>query len=124
MRGRDRPVAPASLHGQDDAGVLGAEGALDRRNPHRGDPRHGDRDSRAMNAAASLLESPSIAGIPLEFLLFAATLAGVALFHHHTLRVALTGLAAITGYKLAFTGFKEGAGIGGLVAHLQHEGVI
>ncbi len=77
-----------------------------------------------MSAAASLLESPSIAGIPLEFLLFAATLAGVALFHHQTLRVALAGLAAIAGYKLAFTGFREGPGIAGLVAHVEAEGVI
>jgi hypothetical protein len=39
---------------------------------------------------------PSIAGIPLDFVLFAAVLAGVALFHHHALRVALIGLAVIT----------------------------
>ena len=32
-------------------------------------------------------------GIPVDFVLFAITLAGVALFHHHTLQVALTGLA-------------------------------
>ena len=32
-------------------------------------------------------------GIPFEFLLFAATLLGVALFHHRTLQVALTGVA-------------------------------
>ena len=30
------------------------------------------------------------------FVLFALTLLGVALFHHHTLAVALTGLAVIT----------------------------
>ena len=35
-------------------------------------------------------------GVPIDFILFAATLLGVALFHHHTLKVALTGLAAIT----------------------------
>ena len=59
-----------------------------------------------------------------EFLLFAATLLGVALFHRHTLAVALTGLAAIIAYKLAFTGFKGGAGLPGLAAHLLHEWVI
>mgnify|MGYP003345445264 CR=1 FL=1 len=32
--------------------------------------------------------------IPIEFVLFALTLLGVALFHHHTLRVALVGLAS------------------------------
>src|SRR5207302_1356640 len=44
--------------------------------------------------------------------------------HHHTLQVALTGLAAIVGYKLAFTGFKFGPGLGGLALHMQHEWVI
>ena len=77
-----------------------------------------------MAQTTALVDSPALAGIPLEFFLFAATLAGVALFHHHTLRVALIGLAAIVGYKLAFTGFAEGAGIGGLAAHLEHEWVI
>ena len=66
----------------------------------------------------------SIAGIPLEFLLFAATLAGVAVFHHHTLRVALIGLATVVLYKMGFAGFKDGAGLGGLLAHLQHEWVL
>jgi Na+/H+ antiporter NhaD/arsenite permease-like protein len=62
--------------------------------------------------------------IPIEFLLFALTLAGVALFHHHTLQVALAGLAAITIYKLAFVGFNQSAGLIGLVLHLHHEWVI
>ncbi len=75
-------------------------------------------------AAASAADSPALLGIPVDFILFAATLAGVALFHHHTLRVALTGLAAITAYKLLFTGFREGPGFGGLAAHLGHEWVI
>lgn len=47
-----------------------------------------------------------IFGIPVEFILFGLTLLGVALFHHHTLRVALTGLAAILIYKEAFTDFS------------------
>jgi Na+/H+ antiporter NhaD/arsenite permease-like protein len=63
-------------------------------------------------------------GIPVDFILFAMTLLGVALFHHHTLRVALTGLAAIVLYKLVFTGFKFGPGVGGLALHMQHEWVI
>ena len=62
-------------------------------------------------------------GIPLEFVLFAATLLGVALFHHHTLAVALTGLTILIGYKLLFTGFHAGPGVPGLIAHLQHEWV-
>ena len=47
----------------------------------------------------------------------------MALFHHHTFNVAMTGLAAIVAYKLAFTGFKTGPGIAGLLGHLQHEWV-
>src|SRR5262245_25604827 len=63
-------------------------------------------------------------GISIDFILFALTLLGVALFHHHTLPVALAGLAAITIYKLGFTGFKEGDGLHGLAAHLTHEAVV
>jgi Na+/H+ antiporter NhaD/arsenite permease-like protein len=63
-------------------------------------------------------------GVPIDFVLFAITLAGVALFHHHTLQVALAGLAAIVLYKLAFTGFKTGPGLGGLALHMAHEWVI
>ena len=63
-------------------------------------------------------------GIPVDFILFALTLLGVALLHHHTLGVALTGLASIVVYKLAFTGFKSGAGLAGLGLHMQHEWVI
>jgi Na+/H+ antiporter NhaD/arsenite permease-like protein len=63
-------------------------------------------------------------GIPVDFILFALTLIGVAVFHHQTLRVALTGLAAIVLYKLLFTGFKFGTGLGGLALHMHHEWVI
>ena len=63
-------------------------------------------------------------GIPVDFILFALTLLGVAIFHHHTLYVALTGLAAVSIYKLLFTGFKFGTGLSGLVLHLEHEWVI
>src|SRR4051794_23034212 len=62
-------------------------------------------------------------GIPVDFILFALTLLGVALFHHHTLPVALTGLGAIIIYKLAFTGFKFGTGLTGFGLHMQHEWV-
>ena len=60
----------------------------------------------------------------MEFILFALTLLGVALFHHYTLQVALTGLAAITVFKLAFTGFKTGPGFEGLAGHMGHEWVM
>ena len=77
--------------------------------------------------AATALQSSEpmlLLGIPVDFILFALTLFGVALFHHRTLQVALAGLAAVTVYKLAFTGFKFGPGLIGLGLHLQHEWVI
>ncbi|MGB5103878.1 MAG: SLC13 family permease [Steroidobacteraceae bacterium] len=65
-----------------------------------------------------------ILGIPLEFVLFALTLLGVALFHHRTLEVAASGLAVIVLYKLAFTGFHGVTGLAGLGAHLLEEWVV
>ena len=67
---------------------------------------------------------PTAFGVPVDFILFGAILAGVAVFHHHTFRVAVTGLAIIVVYKLIFTGFNTGPGFGGLVGHLEREWVI
>jgi Na+/H+ antiporter NhaD/arsenite permease-like protein len=91
----------------------------------------------AVSVAATMAASPALAqaataavkpvyvfGIPVDFILFGLTLLGVALFHHHTLYVALTGLAVITVYKLIFTGFKFGVGFAGFALHMQHEWVI
>ena len=66
---------------------------------------------------------PAVAGVPIDFILFALTLGGVALFHHHTLRVAVIGLVVITLYKLAFSSFRGVPGVDGLVALLGHEWV-
>src|SRR5688500_15866363 len=66
----------------------------------------------------------ALIGVPIDFVLFGLTLAGVALFHHHTLQVALIGLAVVTLYKLGFTGFKTGPGLGGLGLHMAHEWII
>jgi Na+/H+ antiporter NhaD/arsenite permease-like protein len=74
--------------------------------------------------AARAVTPVYVLGIPVDFILFGLTLLGVALFHHHTLYVALAGLAAITLYKLIFTGFKFGVGLTGFVLHMQHEWVI
>jgi Na+/H+ antiporter NhaD/arsenite permease-like protein len=65
-----------------------------------------------------------MSGVPWDFVLFALTLVGVALFHHYVLQVALAGLAVIVVYKLAFTGFKTGPGLGGLGLHMAHEWII
>ncbi|MGQ0741507.1 MAG: citrate transporter [Alphaproteobacteria bacterium] len=61
---------------------------------------------------------------PFEFVLFAATLLGVALFHRRTLQVALAGLAGIVIYKLLFSDFAGVQGGMGLAVHLQHEWVV
>jgi len=70
-----------------------------------------------------VIEPILVFGIPVDFILFALTLLGVALFHHKTLQVALSGLAAIIVYKLVFTGFKDGTGLPGLGHHMAHEWV-
>jgi Na+/H+ antiporter NhaD/arsenite permease-like protein len=74
--------------------------------------------------AVSAAQPIYVFGIPVDFILFALTLLGVALFHHKTLQVALTGLAAVVIYKLAFTGFRYGTGVAGLGLQMQHEAVI
>jgi Na+/H+ antiporter NhaD/arsenite permease-like protein len=71
-----------------------------------------------------LIEPILVYGIPVDFILFGLTLLGVALFHHQTLAVALSGLVVITAYKLVFTSFKFGTGFSGLLGHLEHEWVI
>ncbi|HET9045655.1 MAG TPA: citrate transporter [Casimicrobiaceae bacterium] len=69
-------------------------------------------------------EPPAFAGIPIDFILFALTLIGVALLHRHTLGVAVTGLVVITLFKVAYSPFAEGAAIAGFLAHLAHEWVL
>jgi Na+/H+ antiporter NhaD/arsenite permease-like protein len=66
---------------------------------------------------------PTVGGIPVDFILFALTLLGVALFHNATLYVALTGMVTISLYKIIFTGFKTGLGVAGWFGHLGHEWV-
>ena len=70
-----------------------------------------------------MVEPIVVFGIPVDFILFALTLLGVALLHHRTLQIALAGLAAVIVYKLTFTGFKHGAGLTGLGHHMAHEWV-
>ena len=69
----------------------------------------------AVACTGSIGNPPVLLGIRVEFLLFALTLAGVALFHEQTLPVALTGLAAVVLVKMATaSGFS-------LPQHLLHE---
>ena len=82
------------------------------------------RERGLFAGAAAVALACAALGVPVDFVLFGLTLAGVALFHHHTLYVGLTGLGVIVLYKLGFTGFKTGPGLGGLAVHLAHEWVI
>lgn len=63
---------------------------------------------------------PSIFGIRFEFLIFAFTLIGVAVFHKQTMYVALTGLAAVLLFKLVFV--NEFSLIHHILGHGQEEG--
>jgi len=72
---------------------------------------------------AHAADGPAVFGIPIDFILFALTLLGVALFHNYTLYVGLTGMVSIALYKIIFTGFKAGPGLAGLIGHLGHEWV-
>jgi Na+/H+ antiporter NhaD/arsenite permease-like protein len=53
-------------------------------------------------AGAGVDNVPSIGGIRVEFILFALTLIGVALFHKQTFWVAIIGLSSIVLFKLIF----------------------
>jgi Na+/H+ antiporter NhaD/arsenite permease-like protein len=64
-----------------------------------------------------------IGPVPVEFILFACVLAGVALLHHHTLRVAVVGALVIAAYRVGFSPFVSGPGLAGLGGHLGHEWV-
>jgi len=59
--------------------------------------------------------------VPLDFILFAAVLLGIALFHHYTFQVAVSGLVVIALYKALVTGTPLGAGFGGVFAVFAHE---
>lgn len=63
-------------------------------------------------------------GIPFEFILFAVTLLGVAMFHNNAMRITLTGLAAILLYETFVTAYPTGRGLAALAAHGAHEWVI
>lgn len=66
---------------------------------------------QALQAADGTM--PMVAGIRIEFILFALTLIGVAVFHHKTMYVALTGLAVVLIVKYIFTDFSLTAHIVG-----------
>jgi Na+/H+ antiporter NhaD/arsenite permease-like protein len=69
---------------------------------------------------APLLTAHDIS-VLVDFLLFGATLAFVAILYRHALAAALTGLGVIILKKLLGTGFVEGAQLPGLFAHFASE---
>ena len=79
------------------------------------------------HAAAAAGWTPGIVTlgpVPIDFILFACVLLGIALFQKHTFNIAVGGLVVVTLYKLVVTGFKPGPGLTGLIGHLGHEWVI
>jgi Na+/H+ antiporter NhaD/arsenite permease-like protein len=62
-------------------------------------------------------------GVPIEFLLFGATLIGVAAFHRRALIVAALGLAVILACKLTLGDFHGEPGLRGLAWHVEEEWV-
>jgi Na+/H+ antiporter NhaD/arsenite permease-like protein len=75
-------------------------------------------------ASAVGFSGPAIGPVPVEFIMFAIVLAGVGIFHHQTFKIAVTGATVIALYKIFFSPFRLGAGLGGFGLHLEHEWVI
>ncbi len=63
---------------------------------------------------------PLIGGIRLEFVIFALTLVGVALFHNHTMYVALIGLGSVLALKFIFDGQFDA--VGHIIGNDHHAG--
>ena len=78
----------------------------------------------ALVTTAAHAASPMIGPVPIDFILFACVLAGVALMHQHAMKFAVGGAIVIALYKILFAGFKTGEGVPGFVAHLGHEWVL
>lgn len=70
------------------------------------------------------MSAAALMGIPVEFLLFGLLLGTIAFLHWNTTATALIGALAITLYKFFASGFTEGPGVSGLLAHGMHEWVL
>jgi Na+/H+ antiporter NhaD/arsenite permease-like protein len=76
-------------------------------------------------AASAQAAGPLIGSVPVDFILFAGVLAGVAIFNQHSLRVAAIGVVVISLYKVFIAGFATtGGGFNGYLGHLGHEWVL
>ena len=79
----------------------------------------------ALATTAANAASPMFGPVPVDFILFACVLAGVALWNRHSLRVALLGVVVISLYKIFIAGFAAtGGGLAGYIGHLGHEWVL
>ena len=85
---------------------------------------HGTPPVHEETILACAYNRETVPDVPFDFGPFALTLLGVALFHHRTFEVAVTGLTLIIVYKLLLSPFREGPGFPGLALHLQHVWVI
>jgi hypothetical protein len=54
----------------------------------------------SLGAIVMTPQDPPIFGIPIDFILFCLTLPAVAVFHEHTMRVALAGLVTVVFYRI------------------------
>jgi Na+/H+ antiporter NhaD/arsenite permease-like protein len=78
----------------------------------------------AWAAGGQAFAGPAVGPVPVEFILFVAVLAGVAISHHNALKIAVTGAVVIALYKILFSPFKFGGGVAGFGSHLFHEWVV
>ena len=81
----------------------------------------GDAVIRLADLAAQI--ATTVAGVPIEFLLFGMLLLAIAFLHRNTTAITVAGAVVITLYQLVFSTFAEGPGVGGLLAHAAHEWV-
>jgi Na+/H+ antiporter NhaD/arsenite permease-like protein len=70
------------------------------------------------------MRAPALLGIPVEFVLFALMLLGVAFFHRRALAISVTGLIIILAYEAFVSSFPTGSGVPALMLHIEHEWVI
>ncbi|HEX5629923.1 MAG TPA: citrate transporter [Usitatibacteraceae bacterium] len=75
----------------------------------------------AASAGAHTPQLVMLGPVPLDFILFACVLLGIALFHHYTFQVAVSGLVVIALYKALVTGTPYGMGIAGVAGVFGHE---
>ena len=76
-----------------------------------------------MHFSGSALGGIPLGGIPLEFIFFAAMLVLIAFVPRFAAATAIGGALLVSGYKLLFSPFEEGAGWAGLAGHVAHEWV-